>query len=262
MNTALAPTLLTRYLPRLDRRARDVLLVFVSSIFIALMAQVRIPLPFTPVPITGQTFAVLLIGAALGSERGAASLLVYLAEGAAGLPAFAGGTSGLAVLVGPTGGYLIGFVFAAYIIGRLAESGLDRRFLERAAYLPGGGRHHLSIRGGLVECFHRDSESTRGRVVSLFNRRCPQIDRGSTGFTGSLEAGQITRGHKFERWSHWIMNTDKQPLSWLDPRKRSDLVTSPYNECFISRTPAGMSIQEVLFMEPKRKRTSEALNKE
>jgi biotin transport system substrate-specific component len=130
MDTALAPTLLTRYLPRLDRRARDILLVFVGSIFIALMAQVEIRLPFTPVPITGQTFAVLLVGAALGSRRGAASLVLYLVEGALGLPAFAGGAGGLAYLTGATGGYLVGFVFAAALIGVLAERGLDRRFLS------------------------------------------------------------------------------------------------------------------------------------
>ncbi len=130
MNTALAPTLATRYLDRLDRRLRDLLLVFTGSVLVALLAQVRIPLPFTPVPITGQTFGVLLIGASLGSKRGAASLLLYLAEGLAGLPAFAGGASGFSALAGPTGGYLIGFVAAAYLVGLLAERGLDRRFLS------------------------------------------------------------------------------------------------------------------------------------
>ena len=127
MDTALAPTLLTRTLPRIDRRVRDTLLVVTGSLFVAAMAQVKIPLPFTPVPLTGQTFAVLLVGAALGSRRGAASLLLYLLQGMIGLPVFAGGASGLAVLLGPTGGYLAGFVVAAYLIGALAARGLDRR---------------------------------------------------------------------------------------------------------------------------------------
>ena len=92
-----------------------------------LLAQARMPLPFTPVPLTGQTFAVLLVGAVLGSRRGAASLLLYLLQGILGLPFFAGGASGLAYLTGPTGGYLVGFVVAASLIGLLAARGLDRR---------------------------------------------------------------------------------------------------------------------------------------
>jgi len=127
MDTTLVPTLLDRTLPRLDPRVRDILLIVGGSLFVAGMAQVRIPLPFTPVPITGQTFAVLLVGAALGANRGAASLLLYLLEGIAGLPFFAGGAGGLAALLGPTGGYLIGFVAAAYLVGLLAARGLDRR---------------------------------------------------------------------------------------------------------------------------------------
>jgi len=128
MNMALAPTALDRYLPRLDSRLRDALLIVAGSLVVAGMAQVQIPLPFTPVPLTGQTFAVLLVGAALGARRGAASLLLYLAEGAAGLPFFAGGAGGFARLAGPTGGYLIGFVLAALVVGWLADRGRDRRF--------------------------------------------------------------------------------------------------------------------------------------
>ncbi|MFQ5343357.1 MAG: biotin transporter BioY, partial [Anaerolineae bacterium] len=89
--------------------ARDLGLVVAFSLINAAAAQVSIPLPFTPVPITGQTFAVLLTGALLGSRLGAWSLLLYLAEGAAGLPVFALGRSGLVTLLGPTAGYLIAF---------------------------------------------------------------------------------------------------------------------------------------------------------
>ncbi|MCS7313753.1 MAG: biotin transporter BioY, partial [Acidobacteria bacterium] len=105
----------------------EALMVLSGSLFTALMAQVAIPLPFTPVPITGQTLAVLLVGATLGARRGALSMVVYLAEGLAGLPVFAGGTAGIGRLLGPTGGYLIGFVPAAHIVGWLTERGWDRR---------------------------------------------------------------------------------------------------------------------------------------
>ena len=128
METALAPALIARQFPRVNRRLRDLLLVVTGSLLVAALAQVRIPLPLTPVPITGQTFAVLLVGAVLGSERGAFSLILYLVEGGLGLPFFAGGAGGLTHVFGPTGGYLLGFIAAAYLVGRLAESGLDRRF--------------------------------------------------------------------------------------------------------------------------------------
>jgi len=114
------------------RLAANVVLVVGGSLLTALAAQVSIPLPFTPVPITGQTFAVLLMGAALGSRRGAASMALYGAQGLAGLPVFVGGKAGLAVLLGPTGGYLNGFIAAAFVTGWLAERGWDRRQLTTA----------------------------------------------------------------------------------------------------------------------------------
>ncbi|GAB4408185.1 MAG: biotin transporter BioY [Anaerolineae bacterium] len=106
----------------------DLGLVLSGSLFIALSAQFAVPLPFSPVPVTGQTLAVLMVGVLLGSQRGSLALLTYLAEGALGLPVLAGGAAGLARLTGPTGGYLIGFVAAAYLVGWLAERGWDRRF--------------------------------------------------------------------------------------------------------------------------------------
>jgi biotin transport system substrate-specific component len=127
MDSTLAPTLLTRSLPHVDRRVRDLLLVVTGSLLVAGMAQLRIPLPFTPVPITGQTFAVLLVGASFGPRRGTASLALYLLLGMLGLPFFAGGASGPSALLGPTGGYLVGFVIAASLVGWLAARGLDRR---------------------------------------------------------------------------------------------------------------------------------------
>lgn len=102
----------------------DVVLVVGGSILIAALAQVAVG---HPVPITGQTFGVLLVGALLGSKRGALCVLAYLAEGLMGLPVFTYSRSGLAMFFGPTGGYLVGFVPAAYIVGFLAERGWDRR---------------------------------------------------------------------------------------------------------------------------------------
>ena len=124
--TTLAPTLSTRYFSRTAAWLRDVFLITLSILLVATLAQVKIPIPFTPVPLTGQTFAVLLVGAALGSKRGAISLVLYTLMGALGLPFFAGGASGLAYLSGPTLGYLVGFIAAAYVIGLLAERGLER----------------------------------------------------------------------------------------------------------------------------------------
>lgn len=132
--TTLAPTLTTRILPTVDQKLRDLLLVSAGALLVALLAQVRIPLPFTPVPLTGQTFAVLLVGAALGSRRGFASLSLYTLIGALGLPVFAGAASGLAYAFGPTGGYLFGFIAAAYVTGLLAERGLERSI--RTSLLP------------------------------------------------------------------------------------------------------------------------------
>ncbi len=105
---------------------REVVLIFGGSLLIAIMAQLRIPLPFSPVPVTGQTFAVLLLGALYGSRRGPAAVVTYLTLGAIGFPIFAGGAAGLARFVGPTAGYLAGFVAAAFAVGLLSERGWGR----------------------------------------------------------------------------------------------------------------------------------------
>jgi biotin transport system substrate-specific component len=125
--TALAQALRSPH----DARSKplvDVVLVVAGSLVMAGLAQVSVRLPFTPVPVTGQTLGVLVVGGALGSVRGAAAMLLYLGEGAIGLPFFAEGLSGVQLLTlsSATGGYLWGFVVAGYVVGRLTEKGWDR----------------------------------------------------------------------------------------------------------------------------------------
>jgi biotin transport system substrate-specific component len=106
----------------------DALLVLGGVGLISLAAQVAIPLPFTPVPITGQTFAVLLVGASLGTARGGAAGILYVLLGIAGAPVYADGGHGWSVVTGASGGYLVGCALAAALTGYLAERNWDRRF--------------------------------------------------------------------------------------------------------------------------------------
>jgi biotin transport system substrate-specific component len=104
-----------------------VALVVLGTALLALAARIEIPLPFSPVPVTGQTFGVFVLAAALGARLGAVTVTAYIVEGIVGLPVFAGGASGLARLTGATGGYLVGFVVAAMLIGWAAERGWTKR---------------------------------------------------------------------------------------------------------------------------------------
>ena len=123
---AAARSLLDLLLPRLSA-AHNLLLVTGGSLLVAVCAQISLPLPFSPVPVTGQTFAVLLLGTTFGARRSAAALALYLLEGALGLPVFApGGAAGLARIAGPTGGYLLAFPAAAFLAGWILEH-IERR---------------------------------------------------------------------------------------------------------------------------------------
>ena len=128
-------TLISAALAPLDW-TRSVSLAVVFSLLTALAAQIVIPIG--PVPITGQTFAVLLTGALLGSRLGAMAMIVYLAEGAVGLPFFYGGHGGVGHLLGQTGGYLVAFPAAAFITGAFAENGWDKRFITAVAAMAVG----------------------------------------------------------------------------------------------------------------------------
>jgi len=125
MSNASANVLIDR-IPVGRNVATDVIWVVAFSLVTAACAQIGFHLPYTPVPITGQTFAVLLSGAVLGWKRGFLSQVTYLAEGAAGLPVFAGAAGSVLHLVGPAGGFLLCFPLAAALVGFLAESGMAR----------------------------------------------------------------------------------------------------------------------------------------
>lgn len=123
----------------------NVLLVIAGTALMTLCARVSFHVSFSTVPITGQTFGVLLIGAVYGSRLGAATLTAYLAEGAIGMPVLAGGLGGISAIATPSGGYLFGFIIAAFIVGWFAERGWDRsRWIvapmllgSAALYVPG-----------------------------------------------------------------------------------------------------------------------------
>src|SRR3954454_8361823 len=111
---------------------RDVALVVGGAVFVGLTAQVAVPLPFTPVPLSLQPFSVLLVGAVLGSRRGVVSMPLYVLAGMAGVPWFSQHHSGWSF---PTFGYVLGFVAAAWLVGRLAERGADRQVLRTAGVM-------------------------------------------------------------------------------------------------------------------------------
>ena len=116
----------------------EIPLLLAFNLLLVASAYLSIDLPFSPVPITGQTFGVLLIAMALGRIRGTAIVAAYLVEGAAGMPVFAGGTAGIFKLIGPTGGYLIGFPIAAYLVGFLADHGWDRGYFRTILAMTAG----------------------------------------------------------------------------------------------------------------------------
>jgi biotin transport system substrate-specific component len=130
MSTVASPVVLADAisLPKIGARTRAIVLVVGFAALTALLSQIRIYLGFTPVPITGGTFAVLLAGAALGSRLGALSQITYVVAGLF-LPVYGNAQQGWDFFTGTTGGYLVGYIVAAFIVGKLAERREDRSFL-------------------------------------------------------------------------------------------------------------------------------------
>lgn len=117
----------------IDSKVRSAGLVIGGSLLVALASQIRIPLGFTPVPINGLTFAALVVGVGLGARRAAASLSLWVALGLVGLPFFQGGNTGWSYATGATGGYIVGSVLAAIVVGAIAERRGDRRVVTSVA---------------------------------------------------------------------------------------------------------------------------------
>ena len=117
---------------------KEAMIVFGASILIALFAPIAFRLPFSPVPIATQAHVILFLAVFLGSKRTAAAVISYLTYGALGFPVFAMGGAGLAHLLGPTGGYLLGYIFAAYLTGYLCERAKERTLLTTLSALVAG----------------------------------------------------------------------------------------------------------------------------
>ena len=155
-----AATLADLLLPRGSGTAafvRATVLVIAGAALTALAAQLAFTVPWTPVPYTGQTAAVLLVGTALGARKGAASMALYVLLGMVGLPVYAGGAHGVERVLGLTGGYLLGFIVASALVGRLAEHAWDRSRIGAALLMALGnlviyliGVPVLAIVGGLA----------------------------------------------------------------------------------------------------------------
>lgn len=138
MTTATIPLLRPTLVDRVVTRTwlSDIALVVAGTALVAVLAQVAIPL--WPVPVTGQTLAVLLVGASLGAARGAASLSLYAVLGGLGLPIYSDASGGWSVLLGPTGGYIIGFIVSAALVGWAAERSWDRGWYKPIITFVGG----------------------------------------------------------------------------------------------------------------------------
>jgi biotin transport system substrate-specific component len=132
MNISNNGTLVSQFI-NTDSFLRKAVVVFCASIILAISAHLYIPT--LPVPFTLQSFAVIVIGATLGRKMGTAAVLLYITQGLAGLPVFAGGAFGLAILFAPSFGYIIGFIAAAYVAGLMADKAKDRGYLTSLVYL-------------------------------------------------------------------------------------------------------------------------------
>lgn len=155
--TTLAPTLV-----RVPAAWREAALVSTAVLFVAICTQISVPLPFTPVPITGQTFAVLLVGGAYGAVRAATAVAAHIGVGLIGLPVFADGSHGIATLLSATGGYLVGMLVAAVLVGAAAEHRWDRAILSSVLtmlagsaviYLIGAGWLAIDLQAGPARAF-------------------------------------------------------------------------------------------------------------
>jgi len=146
MTRSNALTLYSHILP--SRLSIEIPVLLSFNLLLIASAYISINLPFSPVPITAQTFAVLVLGISLGRTRAVGITVAYLLEGAIGLPVFAGGAAGPGVFVGPTAGYLLAFPLASFVIGSMAEQGWDRSYFRSIAAMTCGTA--IIFAGGLA----------------------------------------------------------------------------------------------------------------
>lgn len=133
-------------------RTLSLLTIIGGALLVALFSQITLPLWFTPVPLSLQSGALLWVGALLGHKKGTAALLSYLGMGAIGLPVFAGGVSGVALFFGPRGGYLMGFLVAAFLVGWLREKGMRGSFCKELLAVGTGGMALLACGALWLSC--------------------------------------------------------------------------------------------------------------
>jgi biotin transport system substrate-specific component len=154
---------------RLGVRVRNIALIVAGALLIYLTARIAFPVPGSPIPVTGQTFGVLLAGGALGFRRGLSSVALYVLIGLIGLPWFAEGKGGVNVILGASGGYLVGFAIAGAVVGRLAELGWDRRIHGAvAAMLIGNVAIYLVGVPWLMAVAHLDLQAGIAQGVTPF----------------------------------------------------------------------------------------------
>lgn len=167
----------------LNQSLLNFLKILLASCFIGICAQVKIPLYFTPVPLTVQTSAIMLVGALLGSRQGALAALCYLIQGWIGMPVWAGGASGFAHFMGPTGGYLLGYIIQAYMVGWFLETTNCTKFTKIIGVLllsiciqMGIGSLWLARFVGLEKCFMLGfypfmiTEATKAFLLAIYFR--------------------------------------------------------------------------------------------
>ncbi len=184
---------LTIELQKMPAWAKHVLLVVGASIILGLFANVSIPLWFTPVPIATQSGVVILLAALLGSKRAPAAVALFLAQGAVGLPVFANGTGGFVKLIGPTGGYFLGYLAAAYITAKIIEMSPERTLKNALVAMIVGAGLILTIGAGWLASFVGVKQAFVMGILPFL----------------AGDALKIAVGAKILHWMGWSKQSDK-----------------------------------------------------
>ena len=226
---------------RIGVRVRHLALILAGTLLITLAAQVRFYIPGDPVPVTGQTFGVLLAGGALGFRRGIASTTLYLLFGLVGLPVFAGGRSGLDVVTGVTGGYIVGFILASAIVGRLAELGWDRNVIGSigAMLLGSIAVYAIGVPWLAIVAGQPAGWAIANGLTPVPRRRRPEARPRRRGVPGSLVGRRPPAGRPLTRaWTRASSARTASPGAWTARRSSS---SAPARARSCSRSPTRRS---------------------